>query len=385
MDGVNWFENTELSLESFMSDYWRKQPVEFRQGLKSTLNSLDIPLIYKDIIDLCVQDRVESRIISKREDVYNLSLGPFEKHEMTTALTQADSMLMVQGIDQHIPSMADLLVHQFNFIPRWRVEDIMVTVGGAGASCGPHFDHYDVFLFQICGTKQWHWDSCTHQDDELSLDADVRLLPSFIAEQSARMEPGDLLYIPPGAGHWGIAGEDSITLSIGIRNPTMSELVSSYTDDLLDNISGSETLDDQMTPDYSSISHRLISNLQTQYIDFVSNPDKMTRWFGRYMTELKEPELLNPISSAEAEAQMQAHRLANTDFVLTLPSRITHSTQNGANICFLNGEVLEFGNSTLALVEYLGLHRAAPTTMVFNYPENILFMTHLIEGGAIKI
>jgi 50S ribosomal protein L16 3-hydroxylase len=384
MGAINWFENADISLAEFMSKHWRRQPKAFRSGLESALNNIDISLLYQRILDLTALDTVESRLIRKANDTFSLSLGPFSNETVSSALSKPNNMLMLQGADQHIATLSDLLTKEFNFIPRWRIEDIMVTVGGSGASCGPHFDHYDVFLFQVRGEKHWHWDCLSHKDDELDQHSDIRLLSSFNPEASQIMTPGDVLYIPPGAGHWGVAGDDSMTLSIGIRNPTMMELVSSYTDELLDVVHGTETLDDKMDPTLWSISASSVDNLQEKYIDFVSDRGLMSAWFGCYMTELKEPDLLIPMTPKEVSLELESHRYGDREFLLALATRMTYQTEVDTHRCFLNGQVFELEPSQLKMVERLCVNRGVSTEIVFEAPENVSLMESLLLTGAIQ-
>lgn len=44
--------------------------------------------------------------------------------------------------------VSDLLTN-FQFIPSWRVDDVMVSYAPKGGSVGPHVDNYDVFLLQV--------------------------------------------------------------------------------------------------------------------------------------------------------------------------------------------------------------------------------------------
>jgi 50S ribosomal protein L16 3-hydroxylase len=62
--------------------------------------------------------------------------------------------------------------------------------------------------------------------------ADARLVPGlplkilrgFRADEEHLLEPGDLLYLPPGWGHEGIAVGECMTASIGFRAPAAGEL-----------------------------------------------------------------------------------------------------------------------------------------------------------------
>lgn len=53
------------------------------------------------------------------------------------------------------PQVSDLL-GKFQFIPSWRVDDIMVSYAPKGGSVGPHVDNYDVFLLQVKAKPTGH-------------------------------------------------------------------------------------------------------------------------------------------------------------------------------------------------------------------------------------
>ena len=47
------------------------------------------------------------------------------------------------------------LLERFDFLPEWRVDDVMVSYAAPGGSVGPHTDQYDVFLVQAQGRRRW--------------------------------------------------------------------------------------------------------------------------------------------------------------------------------------------------------------------------------------
>ena len=62
-------------------------------------------------------------------------------------------------------------------------------------------------------------------------DQPLRLLSGFQPQEQHDLEPGDVLYLPPGLPHDGVALDDnSITLSIGFRAPGLSDLTSKLAD-----------------------------------------------------------------------------------------------------------------------------------------------------------
>eukprot|EP00797_Seminavis_robusta_P020315 Sro30_g019640.2 (318) ;mRNA; r:82525-83478 len=106
-----------------------------------------------------------------------------------------------------------------------------------GGGIGPHVDNYDVFLIQTSGTRQWVLGASSFDEkltaqqemDALIPGLDVRILDLPQQQQycAIQMNPGDMLYLPPRVVHCGTAlSDDCMTLSVGCRAPSASELVS---------------------------------------------------------------------------------------------------------------------------------------------------------------
>ena len=118
--------------------------------------------------------------------------------------------------------MHDLL-QQFRFVPEGRLDDVMISYASDGGGVGPHFDSYDVFLLQAQGQRRWQIGR--QKDLTLRDDVPLKILANFVPEQTFVLEPGDMLYLPPGYAHDGVAvGGDCMTYSIGFRSPKRGEL-----------------------------------------------------------------------------------------------------------------------------------------------------------------
>jgi 50S ribosomal protein L16 3-hydroxylase len=88
---------------------------------------------------------------------------------------------------------------------------------------GPHTDSYDVFLIQVQGRRRWRYGRS--KDRVLVEGAPLKLLRHFEPTEDQLLEPGDMLYLPPGWGHDGTAeGGDCMTCSVGFRAPSAAEL-----------------------------------------------------------------------------------------------------------------------------------------------------------------
>jgi 50S ribosomal protein L16 3-hydroxylase len=62
----------------------------------------------------------------------------------------------------------------------------------------------------------------------------VKLLADFEPEQDFVLEPGDMLYLPPGWAHDGIAIGECMTCSVGFRTPWRAELARELLQRLMD-------------------------------------------------------------------------------------------------------------------------------------------------------
>jgi len=118
------------------------------------------------------------------------------------------------------------VLRAFSMIPAARIDDLMVSYAADGGTVGAHDDLYDVFLLQGPGRRRWQ--ISTQRDRSVEPDAAIRVLRSFVPEAEWLLEPGDMLYLPPGIAHRGVAEGPCFTYSIGFLAPSHGELVQSF-------------------------------------------------------------------------------------------------------------------------------------------------------------
>ena len=106
---------------------------------------------------------------------------------------------------------------RFRFVPDARLDDVMVSYASDGGGVGPHVDSYDVFLLQLAGRRRWRIGRAARP--RLRDDVPLKMLADFEPSEDWLLEPGDMLYLPPGWAHDGVAVGDCITASIGFRAP----------------------------------------------------------------------------------------------------------------------------------------------------------------------
>ena len=210
-----------LTAESFLSQHWQKRSL----FMPRALDRLRPAITRNELGWLATLDDVESRLVfadrSGSKPRYHAETGPFES-EYLQDLPKRDWTLLVHDVEKHLPDLRVLFEH-VPFIPEWRIDDLMVSFAAPGGGVGPHRDHYDVFLCQGVGIREWHFtDDAVADDHEAS--EDLALVSEFVGEGAHDAREGDVLYLPPGAAHWGTAKRACMTYSIGMRAPEASEL-----------------------------------------------------------------------------------------------------------------------------------------------------------------
>jgi len=205
--------------EQFLAEYWQKKPCLIRQAFADFEPLLD----GDDLAGLACEEMAESRLISgsfEAED-WQVKHGPFDEADFS-ALPEENWTLLVQDVEKHYAPL-QALMQQFNFIPNWRLDDLMISYAVPGGSVGPHIDQYDVFLIQAEGTRRWQIAEIFESD--LLEGSPLNVLRSFTAEQEWVLEPGDMLYLPPNVAHHGVALDEGMTWSIGSRAPSGADLL----------------------------------------------------------------------------------------------------------------------------------------------------------------
>ncbi|MEP7295729.1 MAG: cupin domain-containing protein [Burkholderiales bacterium] len=206
----------DLSPQLFMRRYWQKKPLLVRQAVPGGPDVVN----RAGLVALAAHDDVESRLIVHRDRRWTLRQGPLRRSAMPP-FKQPGWTLLVQGVDLHLPAARELL-DRFRFVPDARLDDLMVSFATDGGGVGPHVDSYDVFLLQARGRRRWRIGRVRRP--ELVPDVPLKILAHFEPEQEFLLEPGDMLYLPPGWAHDGVAEGECMTCSIGFRAAGRDEL-----------------------------------------------------------------------------------------------------------------------------------------------------------------
>ncbi|SPJ34529.1 cupin domain-containing protein [Kushneria phyllosphaerae] len=329
-----------MSADTFLRDYWQKKPLLIRGAFPD----FESPLEPDELAGLACEENVEARLVELEgpDKAWQVSHGPFDE-ETFARLGRKDWSLLVQAVDHYVPDVAELLEH-FTFIPRWRLDDIMVSFAPPGGNVGAHVDNYDVFLLQASGQRRWQLGDVMPEDAPIIDGIDLRILADFQVsnDQDWLLEPGDMLYLPPRVAHHGISqSEDCMTFSVGFRAPSMDEMVTSWADYLgeqLDESSRYHDPDLEAAQDSALINDTTLARVRQQMLTALDNPEQMAQWFGRTMTQVKYPDqLMPPITPAREETLRSA--LEEGDLLEPAPgSRLAWHPEDEQATLFVDGD-----------------------------------------------
>ena len=212
-----------INIKEFVAQYWQKKPCLLRNALPD----FETVVSPEELAGLACEEDVHCRLVLEDSDdkPWALRYGPFEEQDFLD-LPESNYSLLVSECEKWMPELYDLL-EQFRFIPDWRIDDLMISYAPAGGSAGPHVDQYDVFLLQALGTRRWQYRETPSQDDPVIDGLDLAILQDFKPDQDVVLNPGDILYLPPGYAHHGIALERCMTYSIGFRAPNAASALES--------------------------------------------------------------------------------------------------------------------------------------------------------------
>jgi 50S ribosomal protein L16 3-hydroxylase len=327
-----------LSPAQFMRKHWQKKPLLVRQAFADAAP----PASLKELTALATRDDVESRLVTAFDGDWKLKQGPIAR---LPAMSKPGWTLLVQGLDQHLAE-ARALLDQFRFVPDARLDDLMLSIASDGGGVGPHFDSYDVFLIQLAGQRRWRIGA--QRDAVLRDDVPLKIIANFKHDEEFVLEPGDMLYLPPGWAHDGVAvGPGCITGSVGFRASTAEGLAAELLPRLLDDIDEAGKLyadpRQEATTESARVPAALLDFARRAVEAAVQRPQALERALGEALTEPKAQVWFEPGEPLPA----------GQGAALDRRSRMLYDEAH----VFLNGESFRAGGRDAALMRCLADRR----------------------------
>ena len=298
-----------MPAETFLRDYWQKRPLLIRNAFPG----FESPISPDDLGALSLEATALSRLIlwDRKKDRWAVEMGPLPEDRFDR-VPERDWTLLVQDVDKWDADVREL-VEAFPFLPRWRIDDVMISFAVEGGSVGAHIDQYDVFLLQGMGHRHWQIDTNPNQPVDFRNDAPIRLLRSFTPSHEWTLGPGDMLYLPPGLGHHGVALDPCLTFSLGMRAPAKAELIEDFALELASRAGERERYADPdlaVPTDAFEIDAAALARVK-QTLGGMAGDDAddealLRRWFGRFITRYRASGNLQPPKKAPTRAEFDA-------------------------------------------------------------------------------
>ena len=341
----------EINVERFLTEYWQKKPLLIRNAWPEFQPLLSS----QELAGLSLEEEIESRLIQEHgETPWQVKNGPFTEEDYQH-LPSSHWTLLVQAVDQWLPEAADLL-EKFRFLPSWRIDDLMISYATDQGSVGPHYDHYDVFLLQAEGQREWRIGQSCDEFDAIMQGPRIRILENFEETHRWILNPGDMLYLPAGVAHWGIAQGECQTYSIGFRAPSLAELTLACGNDFLASLGEDKRYQDAgLSPRAHSglITPEAIAQMRHLLHKALGDDRRLYRVLGSLMTEAKYPELL-PDSKERIQWNTLESLLKNQPYWRKAEfARFAYSVETSCCHFYALGMSRPFSMQQLPLLQYL--------------------------------
>lgn len=367
-----------MSPARFLRDYWQKRPLLIRNAFAD----FQPPLQPDDLAGLACEPAVLARLIvhDEKRDRWHVNSGPLSEADFAKT-PSTHWTLLVQDVDKWDADVAALLQH-FDFLPSWRVDDVMVSYAEPGGGVGAHVDQYDVFLLQGLGQRHWAISDDLMAPKAFRPDIELKQLARFESTHEWLLEPGDMLYLPPGVPHDGVAfGGPCMTFSIGMRAPSQAEL----TGDLADHIA--EHLPEELRyadPDLKpakaagEIDRAAIDRLRTA-LPFAAalNDDMLRDWFGCFITRYRNAQVPASLDKPLNDAALAKQLDAGAQLLRHPWSRLAWSRGKSSCTLYVSGQAYP---ATPALAQQLCEQRALSLSRKPNTTDRTLLLALVNDG-----
>lgn len=350
-----------IDTATFLTEFWQKKPLLIRQGFPDFTH----PLSADELAGLSLEEEVESRLVLETPGIapyWKLRRGPFVEADFA-ALPKTHWTLLIQAVDRFIPEVASLLDH-FDFIPQWRVDDVMISYAVKQGSVGPHYDNYDVFLYQAVGRRKWSLTSQDCNPENYLNHVDLRIMDKFMVEEEYILEPGDMLYLPPHVGHHGVSlSDDCMTYSFGYRSYQSLELWTSFGDYLLEQGQKTALYSDPNWADNNATSlipQQAWLNAKQIMQQLLDDEEQLKTWFGCFASSLDqqaEQQLPMPLTDEESDelSVFVEELLASQGLMRDASCRFAY--QDDPLSLFINGRQWCIDGVSPELVKFSANHR----------------------------
>ena len=372
-----------ITAEQFLAEYWQKKPLLVRNGLPEIIGLLQP----QDVQELALEEHASARLIRQKDK------NPNEWHVKSSPLTKGDFQklpklwsILVQAVDHYSFDLSELW-KKFPFIPQWRRDDIMVSYAPKGGSVGKHFDFYDVFLVQGHGHRRWQLGQMCDVNTAFVPNQPLKLLPEIDVQFDEVLAPGDLLYVPPGMAHYGVAEDDCLTFSFGFRMPNVAGMMERISDQFSANTSLQNPVVDiarKQMSQIGEINSTELSYLKDLVLAQLQDSAALDAAIMSYMSEPKYPDNIPEPDEIEAD-DLQEILHEGYEVLLEPASRLLYTENNGILSFWGNGEALCIAETFAPKLKAIADGESLAFDSEFNEPEILENVAYLLNESILML
>ena len=414
----------------FLRDYWQKRPLLIRNAFPGFVP----PLMPDDLAGLACEELALSRIVLqepskpsgsalargraergtrnpatrvhtarapgpafRRDDPsrhthanqqnWTLRTGPFAESDFA-ALPESHWTLLVQDVDKWDADVAALL-DRFDFLPSWRIDDVMASYATDGGGVGAHLDQYDVFLLQGLGRRHWSISTDPRASHDFRDDTELKLLKRFEPTHAWVLDAGDMLYLPPGVPHDGVGIGECMTFSIGMRAPSSSELLIEFAEQIAAALPESQRYADpdlRAAAEPGEIDAAALKRARDALGACAQAMDARTfaDFFGRFVTSWRSAQVVAPPKRTLSVQALDA-KLENHTFLRNPWSRLAWRRMSRGAVLYVSGEQY---SCPLAWARALSRARCISGAELTTLPQRaagVSVLAALIQAGHVAV
>ncbi len=373
----------DLSPARFLAEYWQKKPLVVRGAWPEFRD----PLTPEELAGLACEEGVEARLVLERDGAESdeVRAGPFTDDDFLN-LPDTGWTLRVADVEKHAPDLAALL-EPFRFIPDWRIDGLSIGYAPSAGRVGPRVNEEDRFLLQGHGRRRWQVGT---QPVATGHGGSVG---KWMLDQEWVLEPGDLLYLPPGIVYAGVALEPSLTYSIQCRAPSHRELLGGFLEFLLEGIDPDARYTD---PDLAPQNHpgeigpAALDRMRTLLRRSVALDDEtIAVWFGCYLSTPKPGFQAEPEPEPYDEDELREHVRAGGRLERNPGSRFHYiAGADGEMLLFVDGQEFALGSEVAFVAPLLCRHRVLTPALLreaLKQPDARQLLLDLVNEGYLVI
>ncbi len=365
-----------ISRKQFLNEYWQQKPLLVRQAMPG----ITPPFTPEELAGLCCDIETSSRIVIENgKTPWEAKYSPFDDQDFLD-LPDTHWTLLVNDLETLYPELQNI-IQPFNFIPNWRVDDLMVSYAADSGSVGPHIDEYDVFLIQLQGKRRWQLDM-TADKTRIIPDLELRILQSFDADHDWVLEPGDMLYLPPDVAHYGVAVGDCMTYSVGFRSPRRCDLLANWLEKLAAKPENKIRYNDArrlIQENHGKITESEITQLKEFLLEaLVFNNDDFREWLGETLTESKHDHSAEPVTK-NFNPKLSYQRSPE--------HKIAWMQQQNQIQLFVSGQQTTWPEDTQELIETIcanHIYKGTDLTTLCKSQQHKKLLNHLVHSNVIS-